>query len=288
MKNLFFSKNEKDISIQKQTLTIIEKEELKQAKILLENPSFTIKLANYVGKPIEIGLEKIDSKIITKATEKALKASLNIAITSLGNQKKSTVSNTKHKVGTTLSGGIGGFFGLPALAIELPISTTIMLRSIADIANHEGHNLTHIETQLACLEVFSLGSNKTTSDDGSESAYFTARGALAIEMKLALNAVSHMSEKAIQEALAKGQLPILIKFINSIASRFGITVSEKLVAQSIPLIGAIGGASLNLMFMNHYQSMAQGHFVVKRLEKKYGQDEVHRVYELLNIEKIKG
>jgi len=282
-----FSRMKKKIS-QKKTLTTIEKEELKQAKILLENPSFAIKLANYIGKPIEIGLEKLDSEIITKATEKALKTSLDIAITSLEKQKKSTASNTKHKLFTTLSGAVGGFFGLTALAIELPISTTIMLRSIADIAKHEGHNLTDIKTQLACLEVFSLGSSKTSSDDGSESAYFAARGTLAVEMKLALNSVSNMGEKAIQEALAKNQLPILIKLINSIASRFGITVSEKLVVQSIPIIGTIGGASLNLMFITHYQGMAEGHFIVKRLEKKYGEDEVRRVYELLNIKKIKG
>jgi len=40
-------------------------------------------------------------------------------------------SNIFHKIAVATSGGIGGFFGLPALAIELPISTTIMLRSVA-------------------------------------------------------------------------------------------------------------------------------------------------------------
>jgi len=80
-------------------------------------------------------------------------------------------SNTWHKLAVAASGGIGGFFGLPAVAVELPISTTIMLRSIADIARSEGEIISNTESQLACIEVFALGgSNK--SDNASESGYF--------------------------------------------------------------------------------------------------------------------
>jgi hypothetical protein len=266
----------------------ISKEDLKDLKLaknILENPSLTMKIANYIGKPIELGIEKINSSILNKATQKALTKSLDVAIFSLNKKDKSTVSNTKHKVYTTVSGGVGGFFGLASLVVELPISTTIMLRSIADIAEGQGHNLNDMEIRLACLEVFSLGSSKTTSDDGDESAYFTSRGALALEMKLAVDAVSNMSNQSIQNALAQGQLPVLVKLINSIASKFGVTVSEKLVAQSIPIVGAVGGASLNLMFINHFQNMAEGHFIVKRLENTYGKDEVFKAYNSLSIEK---
>ena len=260
-------------------ITQLEKEALQKAKKILENPSFSMKIANQIGKPIEFGLEKINSDKVNAITQKALQKSLDLAITSLKKENKLSVSKGKHKLFTAISGGVGGAFGLPALAIELPLSTTIMLRSIADIAESEGHDLGKIETQLACLEVFALGSSKNSSDDGAESAYFSARGAMAFEMKLAIDSIANMSSKAIQDSLAKGQLPLLIKVINTIASRFGVTLSEKLVAQSIPIIGALGGASLNLMFMNHFQNMAEGHFIVKRLEKKYGLEEIQRVYE---------
>ena len=93
------------------------------------------------------------------------------------------------------------------LAIELPVSTTIMLRSIADIAQSQEHTLSDMETRLACLEVFSLGSSKNSEDDASESAYFAARATLAFEMRAALQSVSHMSSKAIQDALSRGQMP---------------------------------------------------------------------------------
>jgi hypothetical protein len=270
--------------IKNSKITQLEIEELLNAKKILENPSFSMQIANKIGKPIEFGLKKINSEKVNSITRKALEKSLNIAISSLKKTNKLSLSKGKHKFYTALSGGVGGAFGLPALAIELPLSTTIMLRSIADIAESEGHNLDDIKIQLACLEVFALGSSKNSNDDGAESAYFSARGVIALEMKLAVDAVSNLSTKAIQDSLSKGQLPLLIKVINTIASRFGVTVSEKLVAQSIPIIGALGGASLNLMFMNHFQKMAEGHFIVKRLEKKYGLDEIFRVYESLEIE----
>jgi len=155
----------------------------------------------------------------------------------------------------------------------------IMLRSIADIAQSQQHDLSDIETRLSCLEVFSLGSTTNRDDDAGESAYFAARGALGFEMKMAIDSVANMSNKAIQEALARGNMPMLIRLINTIASRFGITVSEKLVAQSVPVIGAAGGAAINLMFIDHFQDMAEGHFIVRRLEKKYGGDIVRELYE---------
>jgi len=282
MKKIFSSK-EKKIKLEIKRMSSQELKELEKAKKILENPSLAIKLANYIGRPIEQLIEKVDSKKVTKITEKALQKSLNLAISSLNKERGSKVSNGKHKLMTSLSGGVGGFFGLSALAIELPISTTIMLRSIADIANSQGHNLNEIETKMACLEVFSLGSNKSKADDGAESAYFAARGTIAVEMKLATDAVVGMSEKAIQDAIAKGNLPVFVKIIETIASRFGITVSEKLVAQSVPIIGAVGGASINLMFMNHFQDMAEGHFIVKRLEKKYGLEMIQREYNALYI-----
>ena len=206
---------------------------------------------------------------------------MDLAIGTLGSGEVETPSNLKHQALVGASGAIGGFFGMTALGVELPVTTTLMLRSIADIAKSQGHNLDEVETKLACLEVFSLGSPTNTEDDASESAYFASRGALAYEMRLALDSVANMSNKAIQESLARGNMPMLIKFINTIASRFGITVSEKLVAQAVPVLGAAGGATLNLMFMNHYQDMARGHFIVKRLEKRYGSDTIRQLYATL-------
>jgi len=47
----------------------------------------------------------------------------------------------------------------------------------------------------------------------------------------------------------------------------------------MPILGAVGGALINLLFINHFQSAARGHFIVRRLERKYGEELVKREYE---------
>ena len=74
------------------------------------------------------------------------------------------------------------------------MSTTIMLRSIADIARSEGERLRTPEAKLACLEVFARGGRSTT-DDANESAYFIMRGTLA---KLVSEAAKYIAEKALR------------------------------------------------------------------------------------------
>ena len=64
-----------------------------------------------------------------------------------------------------------------------------------------------------------------------------------------------------------------------IAERFSIQITEKTVAQAVPVIGAAGGAIINTMFMDHFQDMAKGHFTVRRLERKYGRGRVKELYD---------
>jgi hypothetical protein len=171
------------------------------------------------------------------------------------------------------SGAVGGAFGLPALTVELPVSTIIMLRSIADIARSEGEKIKTLEAKLACLEVFALG-GKSPGDDSTETGYFVMRAAFAREVS---EAAKYIAKKGVAE---KGA-PAIARFINTIASRFGVNVSEKIAAQAVPLIGAAGGALINTIFIDHFQDMARGHFIVRRLERVYGTDEVKRQYEKL-------
>ncbi|HRZ21620.1 MAG TPA: EcsC family protein, partial [Bacteroidales bacterium] len=59
---------------------------------------------------------------------------------------------------------------------------------------------------------------------------------------------------------------------------FGIQITEKAAAQAIPAIGAAGGALINTIFMDHFQDMAKGHFIVRRLERKYGKEAIQDLY----------
>jgi hypothetical protein len=56
-------------------------------------------------------------------------------------------------------------------------------------------------------------------------------------------------------------------------------VSEKVAAGAIPVVGAIGGAAVNIAFMQHFQQMARAHFVVRYLERRYGQVLVQSRYQ---------
>ncbi|MDB6018153.1 MAG: hypothetical protein JWR19_2642 [Pedosphaera sp.] len=254
-------------------LTRAELNDLARAKALLENPGFAMRLANKLGGPIEKGftlLPKGWSSTVNRAAKSAMLKALNVAVSTLNNRGPRKSREFFHKVLVGTSGGIGGAFGLAALPVELPVSTTIMLRSIADIARSEGHDLKLMTTKLACLEVFALGGT-TRADDAAESAYWLTRAALS---KSISEAASYLAEKGAVDATA----PVVIRLINSIASRFGIIVSEEVAAKALPIVGAAGGSVVNVLFINHFQDMARGHFIVLRLEDKYGSEMVRDAY----------
>lgn len=251
-------------------------DDLKYAKDLLENPSIAAKITNVLGGTIEKGLEFVPSKlseIIQQAVREALMKALEFVVVSMDDRPKASSSDFIHKLTAATTGAIGGAFGLPALTLELPISTIIMLRSIADIARCEGEKIKSIEARLACLQVFALG-GRSSADDAAESGYFMVRAALAYEIS---EAAKHIIEKGLSD---KGA-PAIIRLISTIASRYGVNVSEKITAQALPIVGAGGGALINTIFINHFQDMARGHFIVRRLERIYGTRDVQLKYEAI-------
>ncbi len=246
--------------------------DLQRARRLLENNTFAARVSNALGRPFETALSALPQVVSASAlaaANRALEAALRVAIRSLGDTRVSR-SNGVHTALVGATGALGGAFGLPAVAVELPVSTTLMLRSIAEIARSEGESLATPEARLACLEVFALG-GPGAKDDAAESGYFAVRAALATALE---EAAQHVAR---QGAARKGA-PALLRFVTQIAARFGVPVSEKLIAQSVPVIGAAGGAALNVFFMGYFQDLARGHFIVRRLERKYGAETVRQAY----------
>lgn len=255
------------------TLTETEQADLQRAKNLLTNAGLAAKLTNLIGSPIEKGMELLPSdwtKQIGEVTQIALTKASDAAIFTMKNVPGEGASNWYHKAAVATTGAAGGFFGLAGLAAELPISTTIMMRSILDIARSEGEVISDPGIKQACLTVFALG-GQSESDDGAESGYYVVRAALA---KSVSDAAEHAATKA-------GVAPILVRFIEQVAKRFGIQVTEKMAAQAVPAIGAIGGAVVNTMFIDHFQDMARGHFIMRRLERLYGAENIKTAYERL-------
>lgn len=254
-------------------LSVVDMAALTRAVHDLENTSLAAKMSNLLGKQIEAAGKFVPERIsavVNKASGLALKAAMKAALSSLENKPVGD-SRRWHKTAAALSGAAGGAFGLAALPIELPVSTTLMLRSIADIARGEGEDLATPEAALACLQVFALGGREAT-DEVLESGYFAMRGMLA---KTISEAVRYLGQKGVADKSA----PILVRLITQIAARFGLIVSQKLAAQALPLLGAAGGAAVNYAFVEHFQTVARGHFTVRRLERQYGAPLVRREYE---------
>ncbi|MEJ2657489.1 MAG: EcsC family protein [Desulfobacterales bacterium] len=247
--------------------------DLRYAKHLLENPGIAARITNLLGKSIEKSFELLPEKTydsILKITRKSLQKALDVSINTIDDRLKNLSSEFTHKIIVAATGAGGGAFGLSALAVELPISTTIMLRSIADIARSEGEQIKTVETKLACMEVFAFGGT-SRNDDNVETGYFFVRASLA-------KAVSDAAEYILRRGLSEKSAPVIVRFISAVASRFGVVVTEKIAAQAIPLIGAAGGALVNTVFIDHFQNMARGHFIVRRLERTYGYEIVKETY----------
>jgi hypothetical protein len=51
------------------------------------------------------------------------------------------------------------------------------------------------------------------------------------------------------------------------------------LAESAPLLGGLTGAAINFAFLDHFQDMATGHFIIRRLERLYGQEAIRKAYE---------
>jgi hypothetical protein len=268
-----------------------DREALERAMRELERTSLAIRLSAIVGRQAGALASIVPAniaEIASRAAETAIRSGLNFALRSLAG-KPLRDRRRMHKSIAVLAGAAGGAFGVSSLPLELPFSTTIMLRSIADIARTEGHDLADPKTALACLEVFAFsGGDGSPQDirfpdidnpnshfgDGAalETGYFAIRAILA---KSITEAASSLAGRA---ALSEAA-PALVRLVAQIGTRFGVVVSQKLVAQSVPLIGAAGGAAINYAFADHFQTIARGHFTVLRLERRYGARIIHAEYE---------
>ncbi len=242
--------------------------DLKRAVALLSSGNFAVRASQQLGRSAA-GLSYFIPAAVRSAaldaSELALAAAMRWAIRHVSKRPPVYGQSRGLWAASGLCGAIGGGFGLMGSMIELPVTTTVLMRSIAAIAQEEGEDLTDPGAPLACLEVFALdgGGRDATID----SSYFAIRAALG-------RSVSEAARYLAQRKGVDASAPALVRLISLVASRFGLVVSEKLVAQALPIVGAAFGAGINLAFTGHFQNLARGHFIMRRLERFYGADAV--------------
>jgi hypothetical protein len=255
---------------------------LAAAAATLENPNLAARIADYAGAPINrvlALLPKAADKGLSKAAEAAMMRCLKTAIQTLDDKQERKPKPWLSSVAAGVTGGVSGLVGIAALPVELPVTATLMLRSVASIARHKGEDLSRPEPRLACVQVFGLGSRATgrrapgppSSGGRGDVGYFAARAML-----------SRLSGGAVAEIVQRGALqvssPMAGSLLSELVSRYSLVVSDRVAASALPVVGALGGATINVIFMNHFQRIAEAHFTVRSLERRYGFDTVHRHY----------
>jgi hypothetical protein len=270
-----------------------ELEFITEAAQYLENPSLLMRLANLVGKPIEWLSRKYSPDVVSDVVETALERAMDLAIFTIPADEEKAGQATAgpaidihdigakssfwHKLLVIATGGGGGALGLPGLAVELPVTTAAMFRSIAAIAKAFGEDLEDPAVRLQCLTVFSFG-GATREDDAMESTYFATRMSLQEVFATAATVVAKASAAELAQMLRNGTAPALVRLLGKIAARFNVVVAQKFIAQSIPVLGAITGATVNVAFLDHFNHVAQYHFGIRRLERLYGSEVVQTRY----------
>lgn len=244
-------------------------QQLARAQELLASSSFAARMSDYAGAPLQ-GALKLASPTLRKgvdqAIERAILACLKLAIRSLKNIPRRRPQTRLASTWAGVAGGFAGLFGAVALPVELPLTTILMLRAIADIAKHYGEDLDKMEARLACVEVFAYGAEKR-----SDFGYYASRAMLGRLTSEAATLLAHRGATNVST-------PMVTALSKEVASRFGIVVYEKIAVSAVPLASAASAAAVNVAFMNHFQKIAHGHFMLRRLERIYGAERVREVF----------
>ncbi|OUR95729.1 hypothetical protein A9Q84_14605 [Halobacteriovorax marinus] len=269
---------------------------LLKAKVFLEEESVLIKISNILGKPLELLHQVLPENLetnITKYIHKSLTGALSIAMKtskedSSGKTFDEAIKGTSskrilHNCLTATTGVLGGFFGEAGLIVELPITTTLIMRNIVEVGSQYEGLRSSPDFSLQCLEVFTLGSSKSSEDDALDSTYYSSRMAMSQVMRDGSQFIAANSAKVVLENAQKGTASPILTFITRVAAQFELVVTEKMLAEMIPVVGAVSGAALNVAFTDYYGKASKYHFGIIYLEEKYGKNIIEDIYNDLEI-----
>ncbi|APG48087.1 EcsC family protein [Phaeobacter porticola] len=198
-----------------------------------------IQILNLLGGSADSLLDKLPAPVrngLDSATQQALLLAMQGA-----NGSRRVVPDQPAGVNRAVSaamGAAGGLGGLPGALVELPATTAFLLRSIQGVAAEEGFDPEAENVRFDCIRVFAAA-GPLASDDGADLGFLTLR-----------------------LGLTGGALQ---KMIAQIAPRLSVVLGQKLATQTVPVLGAVAGATTNFVYAGYYQEMARVHFGLRRL-----------------------
>ncbi|WP_347266880.1 EcsC family protein [Paracoccus sp. (in: a-proteobacteria)] len=144
---------------------------------------------------------------------------------------------------STASGAVGGLAGIGGAVLELPLTVTLLLRAIMDIAAEHGFEPDSDRIRREALHVFAAA-GPLADDDGTDLGLIAARVTI--------------TGTTVQALIAR------------VAPRLSVSLAQKLAAQTVPVLGAAAGAAINYSFTRYYQELARVHFGLLRLSQETG------------------
>ncbi len=198
-----------------------------------------VKALNLLGGKAESLLDRLPAPVrdnLNGATQRALTLAMQAAQTT-----RTAVPDQKPWVNTavtTAMGAAGGFGGLPTALMELPATTTVLLRAIQGVAAEHGFDPAAENVQFDCIRVFAAA-GPLAADDGADLGF--------VSLRLTLSGGA------------------MHKLIATVAPKLATVLGQKLAAQTVPVLGAVAGATTNYVYTSYYQQIAHVHFGLRRL-----------------------
>lgn len=206
--------------------------------------SVGLQVLNLIGGQAENLLDRLPARTrgqLESATARALEVAFRAAKGS-----RSLVPDQKGWLNTALAtamGAAGGVGGLPSALAELPVTVTVLLRTIQGIAAEYGHDPEDPEVMRHCLTVLA-SAGPLARDDGADLGFLSARMTLT-------GATVH-------------------GLIAKVAPKLAVVMGRKLATQTVPVLGAAAGAATNYAYTSYYQQMAHVHFGLLELSRRSG------------------
>ena len=195
-------------------------------------------VVNQVATHADGALDILPSAVRVRA-EKITEAALISALGAAARTRNGVlpdISAQANNAVTAAMGAGGGLGGIGTALAELPFTVTMLMRAISGIAAEHGFEPTTDALKADCVAVFT-SAGPAVSDDGADLAFLTTR--------LSVTGAS------------------LQTLIAAVAPRLLAALGPKIAAQSVPLLGAAAGASINLVYTQYYQEMAHIRFGMK-------------------------
>ena len=216
-------------------------------------------LMNRIGGGIEAQMNALPAPLrdqIGRVTEGALMAAFGLAAQGA---RAPDIGPQGPMIAVMATGAAGGFGGLPTAIAELPVTVTVILHAIRAAATEAGFDPDDPGIRAECLQVFGAGS-PLDSDDGVNAGLVSVR--LAV------------SGSTVTQVVA------------AVAPRLAAALGQKVIAQAVPVVGAITGAALNAAYMRYYREIARIRFALLRLGEVHGTAAVLAEFKALSVLKV--